>query len=107
MLNNYRQKIITIIKRFAISDTNFCEIKYNIIFGIFAFLLIFSADIVLVIKGISDVSIEIIVSLITCCACFVISFCGVFLKIAVISIIFVPLAMNINYLTFSGSPVGL
>ena len=98
-------KIKEDIREFFIKKQETSNIKYNLLFTFSLLLMLYAGDIFLMLIGRSYVVIEIILTLIIFLACFALSFCNKYIKIIVATILIIPIAMNLNCITYFGTPM--
>ena len=96
------------IKKFFLNRCNVLnDIRYNFFFTVAMLLMLYAGDFVLIALGRSYVAIEIVITLIIIISCFTLSFCNKYIKVILSTLIIVPIAMNLNCITYFGTPMGI
>ena len=96
------EKVYSKIRHFFFYKDESCKVKYNLIFSICIFCFFFLADFVLVLLDRMNFVPEFILSAIIIIACFLFSFCNLYLKVVISTIVFIFLLINVNCITYIG-----
>ena len=81
------------------------NIKYNIVFTLLMILIVSIPDIILNISGTGFIIFHTVILIVMFVTCFLLSFCGTFLKILISTFVFITQLMQLNYMYFSGIPI--
>ena len=83
------ENVYSKIRHFFFYKDEFCKVKYNLIFSICIFGFFFLADFVLVLIDRMNFVPEFILSAIIIVACFLFSFCNLYLKVVISTIVLI------------------
>ena len=80
-------------------------IKYNLLFSVAVVFMIYIGDLFLMLTGRSHVVFPILTSIIILAACFALSFCNKYIKILIATVVIIPIAINLNCITYFEAPI--